>query len=62
VSCTPCGVRDGDDFSSTLDRRVAGQAEAPLTVGEPDTLKAMSGVATEKLIERGGRVLIDAAV
>ena len=31
------------------------------TSRDPDTLKAMSSVATEELIERAGRALIDAA-
>jgi len=37
-------------------------APAPPSVPrDPDTLKAMSSVATEELIERAGRALIDAA-
>lgn len=40
----------------------AGQADEPPNVRQPDTLKAMSSsVATEELIERAGRALIDAA-
>jgi hypothetical protein len=31
------------------------------TSRDPDTLKTMSSVATEELIERAGRALIDAA-
>jgi predicted nucleotidyltransferase len=42
-------------------RSVAGPADASPNVREPDTFKAMSSVATEELIERAGRALIDAA-
>ncbi|HEV3035988.1 MAG TPA: nucleotidyltransferase domain-containing protein [Solirubrobacteraceae bacterium] len=36
-------------------------ADALRTSRDPDTLKTMSSVATEELIERAGRALIDAA-